>query len=128
MTFKFDGVEAFLAGLQGVSEAKDRATRKAVAEGLLAIQRQAQLNSSGRPGPNVQTGSHRRSFRVEGPKSTGVGQWEGSVGPTMVYSRRLELGGGNWPAGLRFPYMEPAVKFAREIAIPVIFHRVWAAA
>ena len=88
----------------------DRATRQAVAEGAALLERQAKQNSSGRPGPNVQSGAHRSGIVTEGPTRAGSHSWQASVRPTMVYSRRLELGGGNWPAGVRFPYFEPAFR------------------
>ena len=42
------------------------------------------------------------------PTQTGFAQYEAVVGPTVIYSRRLEIGGGNWRAGTKFPYMQPA--------------------
>lgn len=57
--------------------------------------------------PMNRTGDLRRS--IIGEKYTlGFARYSAVVGPTVPYARRLELGGGNWPAGLRFPYMEPA--------------------
>jgi hypothetical protein len=26
----------------------------------------------------------------------------------MIYSRQVEKGGGKWPAGVKYPYLEPA--------------------
>jgi hypothetical protein len=122
----FEGMGEFAAALRGRVDEVDGATRLAVAEGAALVQRAAMQNSSGRPGPNVVSGSHRRSFRTEGPVRVGSSQWLATVGPTMVYSRRLELGGGNWPPGLRFPYFEPAMRtVSPEVA--ALFRRRWAA-
>lgn len=117
--------DGFNAHLRAMAAAADGATRQAVAEGAALIERKAKENSSGRPGPNVQSGAHRRGIVTEGPAKTGNG-WEARIGPTMVYSRRLELGGGNWRAGTKFPYMEPAVEWARNGPIGEVFRRAWA--
>ena len=74
----------------------------------------------GKP-PMNRTGNLRRSIRGE-KLNTGFANYAAIVGPTIEYGRRVELGGGNWPAGVRFPYMEPAyaqfrVKVAPQIAM-----------
>lgn len=119
----FENQVAFAQALDRVTNVADRETQRAVAEGLAAIQRQAQINSTERPGPRVRSDAHRRGIRMTPVVQVGAFQWAGQVGPTMVYSRRLELGGGNWPPGLMFPYFVSAVNMARAIAIPVIFRR-----
>lgn len=124
----FTGRAEFKAALGALSDRMDRASQQAVADGLAAIQREAMKNSSGRPGPNVVTGSHRRSFVIEGPIKEQPHVWVGRVGPTMVYSRRLELGGGNWPAGLNFPYFEPALETVSRTVLPALFKRRWSLA
>ena len=55
-----------------------------------ALQRQVQLNASGRPGPNAPTGNYRRSInrRVE---KTAAGS-TGEVGTNMPQGPRLEMG------------------------------------
>lgn len=114
----------FNAHLRSMADRADAATRQAVAEGAALIERKAKENSSGRPGPNVQTGAHRRSIVTEGPVKTG-NSWEARIGPTMVYSRRLELGGGNWKAGTKLPYLGPAVEWARNGPIADVFRHHW---
>jgi phage gpG-like protein len=72
----------------------------------------------GKP-PMNRTGDLRRSIR--GEKATmGFGNYSAIVGPTIEYGRRVELGGGNWPAGTRFPYMEPAYAQFRSVVYPQI--------
>lgn len=55
-----------------------------------ALQRQVQLNASGRPGPNAPTGNYRRSInrRVTRTPSGSTGE----VGTNMPQGRRLEFG------------------------------------
>jgi len=69
---------------------------------------------SGQP-PMNRTGNLRRS--ITGAKAReGFAKYSATVGPTMVYSRAVELGGApNWHNGENFPYMKPALqKFQRE--------------
>jgi phage gpG-like protein len=47
----------------------------------------------GGSGPNVVTGTLRRSIVMEGPVRTGLGTATARVGPTVVYGRIQELGG-----------------------------------
>lgn len=114
----------FNAHLRAMAERADAATRQAVVDSAALVERKAKENSSGRPGPNVQSGAHRRSIVTDGPSRVG-NTWEARVGPTMVYSRRLELGGGNWPAGLKFPYLGPAMEWTRNGPIGEVFRRHW---
>lgn len=64
----------------------------------------------GHPTPPMnRTGNLRRSIRGEKFR-TGFASYEAIVGPTIIYGRKVELGGPNWRAGVRFPYMEPAYR------------------
>lgn len=69
--------------------------------------------------PMNRTGNLRRSIRGE-KTSAGFGTYMAIVGPTIIYGRRVELGGGNWPSGVRFPYMEPAYAQFRSVVYPQI--------
>lgn len=74
-----------------------------------------QKATPGKP-PMNRTGDLRRSIRGEKARM-GFGEYSAIVGPTIEYGRRVELGGGNWPHGVRFPYMEPAyAKFLSVVA------------
>lgn len=126
--------EAFVTGTAAALGAIDRliadvaaSTRAAVAEGAQLIQRQAQDNSSGRPGPNVVSGAHRAGIVVQGPTSDGPGSWVASVYPTMPYSRALEEGHPRWAAGVRYPYLGPAVMQVGPRLEP-LFDHAWSAA
>lgn len=69
--------------------------------------------------PMNRTGDLRRS--ITGEKfNIGFANYAAVVGPTIEYGRRVELGGGNWPAGLKFPYMEPAYQQFRTTVVPQI--------
>ena len=73
-----------------------------------------QKATSGEP-PMNRTGNLRRS--ITGKKAQeGFARYSAEVGPTMVYSRAVELGGApTWRNGEHFPYMLPALqKFQRE--------------
>lgn len=105
-----------------------RNARTIVAQGALLIEAAAKRHASGRPGPNVVTGSHRRSFMHT--TTGGAGEWSSLTGPTMVYSRRLELGfDGTDSLGRTFhqpPY--PSLGPGVDDAVPQIARlaaRVW---
>jgi hypothetical protein len=87
-------------------------------EEIVGRRPKGQKATSGRP-PMNRTGNLRRSIRGEKYK-IGFGKYEAIVGPTIIYGRRVELGGGNWPSGTRFPYMAPAYAKFRVIAPTII--------
>lgn len=72
----------------------------------------------GKP-PMNRTGNLRRSIRGE-KFNVGFANYSAVVGPTIEYGRQVELGGGNWPQGVRFPYMEPAYQKFRTVIVPQI--------
>lgn len=74
----------------------------------------------GHPEPPMnRTGNLRRS--IKGFKyQSGFASYSALVGPTIIYGRRVELGGGNWKPGVRFPYMEPAYIDFRNKVLPQI--------
>jgi hypothetical protein len=77
-----------------------------------------QKAESGKP-PMNRTGNLRRS--IKGDKSReGFATYLAVVGPTIIYGRRVELGGGNWPTGTKFPYMKPAWERFRPLALGII--------
>lgn len=74
--------------------------------------------TSGEP-PMNRTGNLRNS--IIGVKETvGPFRYSGTVGPTAVYGRRVELGGGNWKDGVSFPYMKPAYEKFKPLIGPII--------
>ena len=90
----------------------------AIAQAGFALEREAKKNantgthargeghlSGTGPGPNVVTGTLRRSITTE--VRYGFGSYIATVGPTVEYARAVELGHPKW-RGKRYPYLIPA--------------------
>ena len=60
------------------------------------------------PGPNRGTGNLLTSMTY-GSSRKGFLSYEAEIGAGAVYARQLEYGGGKWPSGVKYPYMEPAL-------------------
>ena len=121
-----------LAAIDGAAEKIEQGAQLGVMRVGLQIERQAKLNfqgtrsyqkrvskKTGNPwlkitppkhvggsGPNTVTGNLKRSIKTT--YRVGLGVYTAEVGPTMIYARQVEKGGGKWPAGLKYPYLEPA--------------------
>lgn len=123
MTAIVDGRGA-MAKLGVLGAQIEKASETAIRRSAAVIEREAKQNIIGRhregtprpdgganTGPktlmNV-SGALRASIRVGEPRRVGFGAYEIEIGPTMVYARVQELGGGknNIPAR---PYMAPAL-------------------
>jgi len=120
ITVQVKGLSDLVAGLGNFKSKLDEAAAYATAQAGLAFEAQAKRNFQGvhrrvdghwEPGahihgspdfPNVRTGNLRRSIMTE--LRQGFGTYSVSVGPTMVYSRAVELGRN----GAGYPYMRPA--------------------
>jgi hypothetical protein len=76
---------------------------------------------TGKPTPPMnRTGDLRASIRGE-KYNLGFANYKAIVGPTIVYGRQVEMGGGNWKKGVRFPYMEPAwEKFRTQVHSQIV--------
>lgn len=114
-------VGGFEAGLTALMERVAAAAPAAVDAGLHEIERAAKRNASGRPGPNVVTGTLRRSIQVQPARPVGSGTWSGSVGPTVVYARIQEQGGTIRPR--RGPFLvfrgeDGGLVHVRQVTIP----------
>lgn len=118
----FEGVSGFTAGLKAMTVAMDAATKAATATGAHLIEAQIKTElarsshpkrtpTPSRPGspPALVSGRLRQSVKVEGPTSLGGGTYQARIGPTAVYGRVQELGGGKVPLPSR-PYVDPAMK------------------
>lgn len=92
MGIQWEGVEEFVAALRAAQERISVESRAAVVELASAVEAAAKQNASGRPGPNVVTGTLRRGIMTDPVAPWGVGGWQTHVGPTVIYSRRIELG------------------------------------
>ena len=120
-----------LAAIDGAAEKIERGAQLRIMRVGLAVERQAKLNfqgtrsyekrvsKNGRPylvitpkkhvggsGPNTVTGNLKRSIKTT--YRAGLGVYTAEVGPTMIYARQVEKGGGKWPPGVKYPYLEPA--------------------
>lgn len=136
----FLGVDQFARALTRLVSAVEVATRATVVQAGHVVEAQAKINSTGparwvrqggrwvnRPrggGPGVVTGSHRRSIHVEGPRKM-PGGWTVWVGPSMVYSRALELGHPRWKRSGGYPYLAPALSFAQRVVFPTLWTKAW---
>lgn len=144
----FRGTHEMAAGFARLSVRAEMASKEAVHFTALALVRQAKINSTGPPrlartgttgarpgtGPGVVSGRHRNSIRIVEQGPVGRFGWFADVAPTMVYSRRLELGftgtdslGRNYnqPA---YPYLAPALHFVHTYVAEPAFRRAWSAA
>ena len=91
------------------------------------IERRRTKDSNGKwtptpvPGESAwsRSGDLRRS--ITGQRfNVGFAHYEAVVGPTIVYARKVELGGPNWKPGVRYPYMEPAYEKFRTVIVPQV--------
>lgn len=64
--------------------------------------------------PNVVTGNLRRSIMADDIKHAGMGSYETTVGPTMRYGRRVEMGLDHGKGGA-YPYFGPAAAKTRTV-------------
>jgi hypothetical protein len=66
------------------------------------------IGGDGSP-PNRITGNLQRSVTTVMPKpQQGFRSYTAITGPTAVYARQLELGGGRWKTPVKYPYVAPA--------------------
>lgn len=145
-----EGADAWVAAVERLRARLHEATDHAVDDGLALIQRGAQQNLThfthppGTPTPSAPgdppaliSGALRRSIKARRTKHGPV-QYEGGVGPTIVYGRIQELGGrlgvnprhGMWrtPGFLPpRPYLRPAA-FNAAPKIRKLFADAWSAA
>jgi hypothetical protein len=81
-----------------------------LARRAIAVESQAKVNASGRPGPRVDTGRLRSSITWRlGEDAQGV---YADIGTGVPYGRILEL--GLTRNGARYPFLEPALEAARN--------------
>lgn len=138
---RVDGVDEWAAAVDALLARVGAATDKAVDGGLALIAKAAQQNlafSSHPPGtptpsapgepPALISGALRRSIKTRRTKH-GPTQYEGRVGPTIVYARIQELGGVTG-AGYRTrlpprPYFRPASDNSRQ-RVQSLYRDAWA--
>jgi len=91
MSFAIHGLSGFEAALSRVVHQADAGTKRAIARAAAAVEGLAKEKASGPPGPEVETGTLRRGIRHNPVHRIGLG-WQTEVGPTVIYSRRIDLG------------------------------------
>lgn len=97
-----------LAGFDATEDKIELAVQYAIAITGLAVERQAKVNASGRPGPNVRTGNLRRSITTSSVQKGFTNLYSVNVSATMIYARAVELGHPRWKPGVKYPYLGPA--------------------
>ena len=97
-----------LAGFQVTEDKIELGVQYAITMTGLAVERQAKINASGRPGPNVRTGNLRRSITTSAVEKGFSSMYSVEVSATMVYARAVELGHPRWKPGVKYPYLGPA--------------------
>jgi len=139
MTVIVKGLREAIAALEEKNAQIDAATKLATAKVLHLIEKRTKdklgqrSHQRGTPTPSgpgeppaLITGNLWRSISVFGPDAVGAGAWRGAVGPTAIYGRVQELGGGprNLPAR---PSLTPSYEELR-LDIPAIYREAWTAA
>ena len=92
MSFQILGLSEFGAALSRVTAELDVASKRAIARAAAEVEKDAKVNASGAPGPEVVTGTARRGVSHNPVHRVGLFGWQTEVGPTVIYSRRLDLG------------------------------------
>ena len=80
------GVSGFEAGIDALIAAVQESTRLAVMSGAHLIEAQAKQSMNG-PGPQVRTGTLRRSINVIDTTTLGAGSYQARIAPTVIYGR-----------------------------------------
>lgn len=133
--FEFLNVHEFLHRMEETVAEVDKATEGFIAEGAHAIEREAKIRAgaggrhkAGTPtpattgdGPAIITGTLRRSIHVDGPHRLGLGTYEASVGPSVIYGRRVEL-------EYNYPYLSPALAQVSDTLLPELARKWWGSA
>ena len=114
-----------LAGFDATEDKIELAVQYAIAMTGLAVERQAKVNASGRPGPNVRTGNLRRSITTSSVQKGFTNLYSVNVSATMIYARAVELGHPRWKPGVKYPYLGPA---ARNLSANGTLNRVFTSA
>lgn len=141
----FEGGADFRDAIDKMVARVDVANREAVSAGSHLVETKAKASFEGthakgqpRQGsvmgpPNVVSGAARRSIRVVSIRSVGLGMWEGTIAPTIIYARRLELGfHGVDSIGRHYdydgnPYFRPGFDEAKR-ELPRVYRDAWAEA
>jgi hypothetical protein len=127
------GLSEFGAALTRVSSKVDAGSKRAIARAAAKVEKEAKENAAGSPGPDVVTGTLRRGVVHTAVHRSGLFGWQSEVGPTVIYSRRIDLGFfgedslGRIYAQQPRPYFTPAWEKAARRAVE-IYAEEWAKA
>lgn len=113
------GLSELFSAIDRISTEADQVAKSIVTSGAAQTVREAQSNfqgshKKGEPhvggdGPNVVTGTLRRSIRYTAPERLGMFEYSSQIGPSVVYGRAVELGYA--ARNMRpHPYFIPAAK------------------
>lgn len=118
---EWTGLDKLQAAFVRAGSQVDAAARANVSQASMILIKDAQGNfegshKKGEPHvggakPNVVTGNLRRSIMADGIQHIAMGSYSTTVGPTMRYGRRVELGLA--PTGA-YPYFGPAAADLRQ--------------
>lgn len=92
MSFEIFGLDEFIGALVRVEGDVDTGSKRGVVRAAAEIEKKAKENASGAPGPEVVRGTLRRGIRHTAAHREKGLEWQTEVGPTVVYSRRIDLG------------------------------------
>ena len=129
----WEGVPEWQKALDALITQADVAGEQIVTKGAHLVEAAAKQKASGRPGPNVVTGTLRRSIGLVDVTRLGPGRWQSQTAPTVVYARRIELGFHSADSLGRvydqppFPYLGPGLDDAIT-ALGALYREMWAAA
>jgi hypothetical protein len=92
MSFEMLGLSEFGTALSRVTAELDAGSKRAIGRGAAEVEKTAKENAAGTPGPDVVTGTLRRGVGHTPVHRVGLVGWQSEVGPTVIYSRRIDLG------------------------------------
>lgn len=111
------GMKAMQEALAQLGENAEKAAFEIITQGAAMVEQAAKDNfqgahKKGEPHvggnkPNIVTGSLRRSVHSDPVEKIGHAYYRTSIGPRMIYGRRVELG---YNGSAKYPYFEPAVR------------------
>jgi len=119
------GTKETIDALNRLGLAFDEAMKRVVEKGTILIANEAKQGfnppddlPARPPRPTQRTGNLRNSINTTKARSLGLGRFAASVGPTVIYGRRVELG---YPGGAgighqktrAFPYLAPGFNRAK---------------
>ena len=113
------GVEAFDAAVERMIERADRATAVAIVVAGKFVEEAARAKAHSRTGAMV------GSITQDGPRQTGFAAYDLKVGPTIVYTRAVELGKKGYRHRPPHPWFRPGFEAAAAARFGEAFEKAW---